>query len=109
MPRLRAASRIVAPSGAETALPSILISIWRRSGAGGATGIGPLGMGINGEGASLMEQTPAIQGGFNRARGGLAQAADGGVAHGLPHLPQRRQLGGRGTQRPIGNQSVQRL
>src|SRR3989442_15073924 len=102
MPRLRAASRIVAPSGAETTLPSILISIWRRSGAGGAGGIGPLGMGINGEGAALMEQIPAIQGGFNRARGGLAPAAEGGVSQTLSHPPQPRPPGGRGTQRPIG-------
>ena len=105
MPRLRAASRIVAPSGAETALPSIVISIWRRSGAGGASGIGPLGMGISGEGASLMEQTPSIQSGFDRARGGLAETADRGVAHGLSHLAQGGQFGGAG---PNGRPATRR-
>src|SRR5215467_4650067 len=51
MPSLRAASRMVAPSGTDTDWPSILISIMRGAGAGGATGTGPRGMGINGWGA----------------------------------------------------------
>ena len=52
IPSFLAASRIVAPSGTETDWPSILISIERRSGAGGATGTGPRGTGIVALGAS---------------------------------------------------------
>src|SRR5712691_7441509 len=111
MPKPRAASRIVAPSGTLTVCSSILISIWRRA-RGGACGTGPRGIGISGEGrlaCSLMEQTPAIQRGFESARRGLAEAADGGVAHGLPHFPQRRQLRGGGAEWLLVDQAVQRL
>src|SRR5271155_4686755 len=52
MPSFFAASRIVDPSGTETGWPSILISMERRSGAGGATGIGPRGKGMVALGAS---------------------------------------------------------
>src|ERR1700723_2658937 len=52
IPSFFAASRIVEPSGTETGWPSILISMERRSGAGGATGIGPRGRGIVALGAS---------------------------------------------------------
>src|SRR5215471_16663898 len=51
MPSLRAASRMVAPSGTETGWPSILISIILADGAGGAAGTGPRGTGIRGMGA----------------------------------------------------------
>src|SRR5207247_8877792 len=70
------------------------------------------GIGINGEGllaGSLMEQTPAAEGGFQSARRSLAQPADGRIAHGLPYLPQRGQFLGRGTERPVVDQAVQRL
>src|SRR5437773_6856070 len=111
MPKPRAASRIVEPSGTLTLSSSILISTWRRA-RGGACGTGPRGIGINSEGlsaGSLMEQAPATQRGFESARRGLAEAADGGVAHGLPHLPQGGQLRRGGTERSILDQAVQRL
>ena len=45
-----------------------------------------LGLGSVATGRYSFEEAPAIQGGFNGARGGLAEAADGGVAHGLSHF-----------------------
>src|SRR5262252_373655 len=53
MPKLRAASRMVEPSGTETGFPSRRISIERRAGAGGASGTGPRGIGISAEGAAF--------------------------------------------------------
>ena len=52
MPSFFAASRMVEPSGTETGLPSILISMERRSRSGGACGTGPRGRGMVGWGAS---------------------------------------------------------
>src|SRR5215467_3229352 len=54
MPSLRAASRMVAPSGTETSWPSILISIIRGDGEVGAAGTGPRGTGIKGKGAGAV-------------------------------------------------------
>src|SRR5450432_594315 len=112
MPRLRVASRMVAPSGTETARPSIVTSIWRRARAGGACGTGPRGTGINGDGAraaSLMKKTPAIQRGFERARSGLPEPADRSVPHGLPHLAQHPDFFRDGTERPVTNKPLQRF
>src|SRR5579871_443524 len=65
MPALRAASRMVEPSGTETAPPSILIAMDRRGAAGGAWGTGPRGSGMRLDGA----------GGFSTA--GIVAASSG--------------------------------
>src|SRR3954447_19923387 len=52
MPSLRAASRMVEPSGTEAGWPSMVISIIRRSRGGGAWGTGPGGIGLRGAGAN---------------------------------------------------------
>src|SRR5947209_5550844 len=62
MPSLRAASMMVAPSGTETALPSILISTMGFCRSGGASGIGPRGIGISGSGAVAGSLAEAVDG-----------------------------------------------
>src|SRR5882724_12651270 len=126
IPSCRAASRRVEPSDTETGRPSIVSSTWFLGRGGGATGIGPRGTGIFASGAfsaagigfelivscislSLRIDREPGQSRFDSGRGGLAQAADRGIAHHLAELLQERQLLLDRAQRPVGGEARQHL
>src|ERR1700704_5015401 len=50
-----------------------------------------------------------MKSGLQRTRCGLAESADRGVAHRLPHLPQRVDFFGYRAQRPTLHQTLKRL
>src|SRR5512135_1176068 len=119
MPWARQASRMVEPAGTDTTASSMVSS---TCGAGSATGgrgtLGERGAGVNqiGSGSAVTSHLldegrdePAGDGGLDRGRRRLAEAADRGVAHGLAELAQQGKLLGLRPERPVGRDPPEQL
>src|SRR3954452_19919797 len=99
MPSRRQAPRIVSPSNTRTDCPSISSSIIRFGASSRSVTRTP----------SSLENPQAPDRGLDCARCRLAETADRGVTHALPHLGDHRQLALRTADRVAGDKARERL